>query len=78
MANKSKLIVEQDEAAPVEKKVLAKAIVDISESMRRLERSGLNRKAVVILVAKSANCPQYVVENVLDALRQLQQDYTNL
>lgn len=68
--------VEQDEKEPVETKVLAKAIVRMSDDLNKLLASGLNRKAIVILVAASSGQPQYRVEAVLNALADLKRDYT--
>lgn len=73
-----KLTVEQDPEKPIEKKVLAQAIVDISSAMLKLFRSGLNRKAIIILTAQSSGHPQYVVGSVLDALESLKKDFTSL
>lgn len=70
-----KINIEQDPAAPVEKTVLAKAIVGISSAVSALQKSGLNRKAIVILASHSAKQPQYVVHDVINALDQLKKDY---
>ena len=78
MAKKSNVVVEQVPEAPVETKVLAQAIVDISEAMKKLSRSGLNRKAIVILVAKDANQYQATVERVMDALENLRKTYCTI
>lgn len=71
------LVVEQNPEQPVEKKVLAQAIVDISKAFVQLSKSGLNRKAIVVLVKNSSGAPQYQVENVLNALENLKRDYTS-
>ena len=71
-----KVTLKQDPQAPIAKEVLAKAIVDISAAFNALKKSGLNRRAVVVLVAQSSKQPQYVVSNVLDALETLKRDYT--
>lgn len=73
---KTKLKIEQDPDAPVERAVLAKAILDISAAVTALKKSGLNRKAIVVLAAHASKQPQYIVANVLDALEQLKRDYT--
>ncbi len=74
MAKKQVQIV-QDPEAPVEKTVLAKAILDINVAATALKKSGLNRRAIVVLVSHSSKQPQYVVSNVLDGLEQLKRDY---
>lgn len=66
----------QDEGTPVEKEALAQAIIDISNSFKKLLKSGLNRKAVVILVASDSQQPQYIVSGVLDSLESLAKTYT--
>lgn len=73
---KKDIVIEQDPEAPVAQEVLAQAIVDISAAAKKLCKSGLNKKAIVVLVAHSSGRPQYVVGLVLDALEQLAKDYT--
>ena len=70
-----KIVVGQDAEKPVEAKVLAQAIVDISKAARALANSGLNQKAIIVLTAHAAGQPQYVVKQILDSLQQLQRDY---
>ncbi len=65
----------QEDGAPVEKTVLAKAIVDISSAMTALRKSGLNRKAIVILTSHAAQVPQGTVKAVLDGLEDLRRSY---
>lgn len=67
----------QDEDSPVSKEVLAKSIADISSAFRHLRISGLNRKAIVILVAHSTKLGQNTVDAVIDAVEQLKRDYCN-
>lgn len=75
MSKNTKLIVSQDPEAPVEKSVLAKAIVDISDAATKLSKSGLNRKAIVLLIAHSSHQYMNTVESVLDAMESLKKDY---
>ncbi len=72
----TRVAVEQDPEEPVETKVLAKAIVRMSDDLNALLKSGLNRRAIVTLVSASAKEPQYRVEAVLGALVDLKRDYT--
>lgn len=65
----------QDEAKPVEVSVLAKAITDISAAAKRLSQSGLNRKAVIVLIAHDSGLGQGVVRAVLDSITDLQRTY---
>ena len=61
---KKPIKVEQDPEKPVETKVLAQAIVDIGKAARALADSGLNQKAIVVLVAHDSKQPQYVVKTI--------------
>lgn len=56
---------------------LAEAIRNISAGMRRLIGSGLNRKAIVVLLKDSTGQPKHVIEQVLDHLDELSRKYTS-
>lgn len=75
---KPEVVVTQDPDAPVPREVLALAIVRISAAIRQLATSGLNRKAIVLLVAESSHQSRTAVGAVLDALEDLRRDYTTL
>jgi hypothetical protein len=75
MAKAKTVKVVQDEADPIPVSVLARAITDISAAGKRLAASGLNRKAVVILIAHDTNLGQGVVRAVLDSISDLQRTY---
>lgn len=62
---------------PIERPVLATAIMEISKAFRTLNQSGLNKKAIVVLVAHLAGQSQSTVRSVLDALSNLEREYTN-
>lgn len=66
----------QEESTPVEREVLAQAIVNISKSFDKLLRSGLNKRAVVILIAYDTKLGIGQIENVLGSLDRLAQNYT--
>jgi len=66
----------QDETAPVEREVLARAIVNISNSFTRLLKSGMNKRAVTILIAYDTKLGIGQIENVLGSLERLAQNYT--
>lgn len=68
--------VKQDEQSPIEVEVLAQAIVSISTSMKRLLKSGMNRKAIVVLIAHDTKLGHGQIENVLGSLERLAQTYT--
>lgn len=73
--SRRKVAVVQDPDAPIEQEILAEAIVRISEGMKKLYASGLNRRAIVLLTANEAKQPQYVVEAVLIGLENLRAAY---
>lgn len=66
----------QDISAPVEREVLAQSIVNISRSFEKLTASGLNRRAVTILIAYDTKLGIGQIENVLGSLDTLAQNYT--
>ena len=71
-----RVVIEQGDE-PVEKTILAKAIVDISRAALALERGGLTRRAIVLLVsdATKGKVGRDAVGHVLDALRDLEATY---
>lgn len=68
--------VKQDPEKPVEPEILAEAIVRISASMKKLTASGLNRRAIVTLIADGTNYGKGTIEKVLDSLDTLAKKYT--
>lgn len=68
--------IEQDEEKPIETKVLAQAIVDISKAFRALSASGLNRKAIITLIAADSGLGKGTVDAVLQSLESLAKTYT--
>lgn len=56
---------------PESKEILAAAIVRISESLTELRHSGLNEKAIVVLVHDATKIAKRDILRVLFALRQL-------
>jgi len=73
-AVKAKIV--QTEEAPVEKEILATAIVKISDAVKKLYDGGLNRSAVVALVADDTKLGKKTIETVLDSLLDLRKNYT--
>ena len=61
--------------ALVEKEVLAEAIVSISNSMSKLLASGLNRRAVVTLIAYDTGVSRTYIDAVLNSLENLKHNY---
>jgi hypothetical protein len=54
---------------------LAKAIITISDAMEALLKSGLNRRAIAVLLSDSTNIPITKIFAVLDGLAALKKDY---
>ena len=69
------VVVQQGEEK-IETEVLAQAIVKISEGFLRLKRSGLNRRAIVVLVKDASGVGITDILKVLDALEDLRGMYT--
>jgi hypothetical protein len=72
---KTAKVVQNDEA-PVEKEILATAIVAISDAVQKLYKSGLNRKAVVALIADDTKLGKGTIDTVLSSLLDLRKTYT--
>ena len=83
---KTKVRVVQDEEHPVERNVLAGAIVSISEAMASLLRGGLTFDAIVVLTQHNCKTPKKYgakpgmadVRLVLNSLAELRQQFTTL
>lgn len=71
----ARVVVKQDEENPVPKEILADAIVRISEAVTALRRSGLNERAIIVLVSDKTKISKGVVEDVLDGLDSLRAAY---
>ncbi len=56
-------------------KNLADAIVDISKGMKKLYKSGLNHKAIVVLIADDTKLPRRDINAVLDSMDTLAETY---
>ena len=71
----AKVKIAQSPDAPVEKEVLAEAIVSISSSMSKLLASGMNRRAVVTLIAYDTGVSRTHIDAVLNSLESLKHNY---
>lgn len=69
------LKVVQKPEEPVEREVLADAITKVSEGMTRLLVSGLNRKAIVVLLHDWSGVGKRDIEMILSGLACLKKDY---
>lgn len=56
---------------PESTEILAEAIVRIGEAVHKLNGSGLNRKAIVILLHEATKVGKKDIETILDALPRL-------
>jgi hypothetical protein len=56
--------------------VLATAIVSISDAVKKLYDGGLNRRAVVALIADDTKLGKGTIEAVLNSLLDLRKTYT--
>ena len=56
---------------PETTEILAEAITNIGDAVVRLNKSGLNRKAIVILLQAETKLSRKDIETVLDALPRL-------
>jgi hypothetical protein len=74
-SNRTTVKVQQDKDAPIERPVLAKAIVEIGKGFTRLLASGLNERAVIALVADSSNVGRPDIRAVLESLKSLERNY---
>lgn len=63
--------VKKNDEKPETKEILAEAIVRIGEGFDKLQKSGLNRKAIIILIQAETKLSQRDITTVLDALPRL-------
>lgn len=56
---------------PESTEVLAEAIIRIGDGMKKLSNSGLNHKAIVVLIHNQTKLGKGDIETVLDALQRL-------
>lgn len=61
---------------PVTQEILATAITQISESAKKLSKSGLNRKGVIALINDDTKLGKGIIETVLLSLEGLAKTYT--
>jgi hypothetical protein len=70
-----KVNVKQQDDKPVAAEVIAQALVDISDGMKRLSNSGLKRKAIVALIHDQSKIGKREIEIVLNNLESLRHDW---
>ncbi len=59
------------EGKPVPKEILAEAIVNIGKAAKQLQDSGLNKRAIVVLIQDYTKLSKSDIVTVLDALPRL-------
>lgn len=62
---------------PITKEVLATSILTISDVVKKLYNIGLNRRAVVALIADDTKLGKREIEAVLDSLISFRNTFTN-
>lgn len=60
---------------PESKEILAEAIISIGDAVNKLKSSGINEKAVIVLIRDKTGLPKGTIKTVLDSLPQLQRWY---
>lgn len=74
---RARVNITQDADEPISKDVLAKSICDLSDSLNKILLSGLNEKAIVVLLQDSTKCSKRTIKRVIDSIGQLRADYTH-
>ncbi|MCI0620297.1 MAG: hypothetical protein L0387_01245 [Acidobacteria bacterium] len=76
MSEPTRIRIVEDPEQPAEREVLADAIVKLSKAAEALnQRSGLNQRAIVVLLHDHSRVPKRDIEAVLRAMQQLERDY---
>jgi 2-phospho-L-lactate guanylyltransferase (CobY/MobA/RfbA family) len=70
------VVKQKADETPVNEEVLAQSIVSISASMKKLLKSGMNRKAIIVLVQDYTKLSKSEITRVIDALDDLARVYT--
>jgi hypothetical protein len=71
----SKVVIKQQPDEPVAAEVIARAIIGISDSMKKLSTSGLKRKAIVALIHDHSGIRKGDIEIVLNNLEALRETW---
>ncbi len=70
-----KITVVKNAEKPESTEVLAEAIVRIGEAMEKLKNSGLNERAIIVLIHDACKVSKGDIKRVLGAMRQLRAWY---
>lgn len=68
---KTQIKVVKNEVKPEPTEILAEAIIRIGENFEKLQKSGLNKHAIVVLVCEATKLPKRDVNLVLESLAKL-------
>lgn len=60
---------------PIEREILAEAIKRIGDGIADLNRNGVNRRAIVILLQAQTGVNRGVIEMIFDALPEMQRKF---
>lgn len=72
---KSKILITQDQEDPVPTEILAASIRKIAKEMEAINQSGLNRRALLLLLSGATKLPMTDIDYVLNALSRLEELY---
>lgn len=72
---KKQILVKLDEQNPEPVEVIAKAILEIAEAMKKINASRLTRKAIVALIQANSKLPKSTIEIVLNNLDSLEETW---
>ena len=67
----TRVTIKKTEATPETKEILAEAIVRIGDAFAALQRNGLNKRAITVLIQAETKLPLRDITTVLDALPRL-------
>lgn len=70
-----KVVQPQPPAEPIPAEVIASAIVELAEGMRKLNETRLKRDAIVTLIARTSSVPRSTIELVLNNLEELERTW---
>lgn len=64
-----------DRDPPASKEALAQSIERIADGFTKMQAGGLNRKAIVVLLADATKLPKSTIVTVIDAIGMLKFNY---
>lgn len=62
-------------APPIEREILAEAIVRISGGVKRLQESGLNQRGIIVLLSDRTGFTKTICGTLLEGLAELEARY---